>query len=86
MYVQKKHYLTFDHEFGVKVTRYVGQYPQHHVTYSATKFEVAMTNDLGDTLTRNVSKGLTQRCREGPQTDFGKKLILPFFQRKKRVK
>ena len=29
-------------DLGVKVTRNVTQYPLHHVTISATKFEVAM--------------------------------------------
>ena len=49
----------------VKVTRNVAQYPLHHVTYSATKFEVAPSNyidkkihyltfDLGVKVTRNV--------------------------------
>ena len=51
----------------VKVTRNVAQYHQHHVTYSATKFEVAKSNGLGgDTLqestlfdvTRNVPSTL----------------------------
>ena len=37
------------------VTRNAAQYPLHHVTYSATKFEVAMSNGLGgDTFTRNM--------------------------------
>ena len=37
------------------ITRNVAQYPLHHVTYSATKFEVATSNSLGgDTFTRNV--------------------------------
>ena len=43
----------FDLDLGVKVTRNVAQYPLHHVTYSATKFEVATSNCLGgDTFTR----------------------------------
>ena len=29
-------------DLGVKVTLNVAQYPLHHVTYSATKFEVVM--------------------------------------------
>ena len=34
----------------------VAQYPLHCVTYSATKFEVAMSNGLGgDTFKRNVT-------------------------------
>ena len=32
---------------GVEVKQYVAQYPLHHVTYSDTKFEVAMSNGLG---------------------------------------
>ena len=34
----------FDLALGAKVTRYDTQYPLHHVTYSATKFEVATSN------------------------------------------
>ena len=38
----------------------VAQYSQHHVTYSGTKFEVAMYNSLGgDTFTRNVTDART---------------------------
>ena len=48
----KIQYLIFDLDLGVKVTRNVAQYPLHHVTYSATKFEVATFNRLGDTFTR----------------------------------
>ena len=44
------------------VTQYVAQFPLHHVTYSATKFEVATSNGLGgDTFTRNVTDGRTDR-------------------------
>ena len=43
----------FDLDLGVKVTRNVAQYPLHHVTYPATKFEVATSNPLGgNTFTR----------------------------------
>ena len=60
------HYLTFDNDLGVKVTRNGAQYPLHHVTYSATKFELAMSNGLGgDTFTGNVT--------DGQRTDFGMK-------------
>ena len=42
-------YLTFDRD---KVTQNNAQYPLHHVTYPATKFEVAASNCLGgDTFT-----------------------------------
>ena len=52
----KTQYLTFDLDLGVKVTQNVGQYPLHHVTYSATKFEVATSNRLGgDTITRKYN-------------------------------
>ena len=50
---KKIQYLTFDLDFGVKVTQNVAQYPLHHVTYATTKFEVAMSNHLnGDTFPR----------------------------------
>ena len=66
----------FDLDLGVKVTQNVAKYALHHVTYSTTKFEVAMSNGLvGDTFTRNVM--------DGQQTDFGMKLIYPFFLKKK---
>ena len=40
-------------DLRVKVTQNVAQYPLHHVTYSATKFEVATSYSLGgDILTR----------------------------------
>ena len=49
----------FDLELGVKVTQNVAQYPLHHVTYSAVKFEVATSYCLGgDTFTRNVTDRL----------------------------
>ena len=48
---EKIQYLTFD--LGVNDTRNVAQYPLHHVTFSATRFEVATSNRLGgDTFTR----------------------------------
>ena len=34
-------------DIGVKVARNVAQYPLHHVTYSATNFEVVTCNGLG---------------------------------------
>ena len=53
---KKIHYLTFDLDLGVKVTRNVTQFPLHHVIYAPTKFEVATSNGLGeDTITRNVT-------------------------------
>ena len=53
-------------DLGVKVTQNVAQYPLHHVTYSATKFEVATSYPLGgDTFTRNMTDGQT----DGRTTD-----------------
>ena len=53
MHLQENSILTFDLDLGVKVTQNVAQYPLHHVTYSATKFEVATSNRLGgDAFTR----------------------------------
>ena len=46
----------FDLDLGVKVTQNDTQYPLHHVTYSATKFEDATSNRLGgDTFTRKYN-------------------------------
>ena len=42
----------FDLELGVKVRQNVAQYSLHHVTYTATKFEVATSNGLGDAFRR----------------------------------
>ena len=69
----------FDLDLGVKVTRNVAQYPLHHVTYLGTKFKVAMSNGLGDASTRNVTDEPTDRQTDGRWTDFGTKLIYPFF-------
>ena len=70
---KKIHYLTFDLDLGVKVTRNVTQYPLHHVIYAPTKFQVATSNGLGeDTITRNVTDGRTDRqtdARTDGQTD-----------------
>ena len=58
--VKKKMHLQENTLFnlGVKVTRKVAQYHLHHVTYSATKFEVATSNSLGeDIFTRKVTDG-----------------------------
>ena len=63
---KKIHYLTFDLDLGVKVTRNVTQYPLHHVIYAPTKFQVATSNGLGeDTITRNVTDGRTDRRTDG---------------------
>ena len=65
----------FDLDLGVKVTRNVIQYPLHHVIYAPTKFEVAMSNGLGeDTITRNMTDGRTDGRTEG-RTDDGPTLV-----------
>ena len=58
------------------MTQNVAHYPLHHVTYSATKFEVAMSNRLGgDTLTRKVT--------DRPTTDrLWYKIYISFFLKK----
>ena len=62
-------------DLGVKVTLNVVQYPLHHMSYVHVKFEVAMSNGLGgDRITRNGT--------DGRWTDFGIKLIYPFFLKK----
>ena len=76
----------FDLDLGVKVTQNVTQYPLHHVVYPPTKFEVAMSNGLGeDTITRNMTVGQTDRRTDGRRTDFGTKLLYPILLTKKRV-
>ena len=53
---KKSQYLTFDLDLGVKVIQNVAQIPLHHVTYSATNFEVARSNRLGgDIFTRKYN-------------------------------
>ena len=88
---KKIHYLTFDIDLGVKVTRNVTQYPLHHVIYASTKFEVAMPNGLGeDTITRNVTdKGTdrqTDRQTHGQTTDrLWYEINIPYFSNKKKA-
>ena len=68
---KKIHYLTFDLDLGVKVTRNITQYSLHHVIYASTKFEVATSIGLGgDTITRIVTDGRTDR-----RTDDGPTLV-----------
>ena len=72
------HYLSFDLDLGVKVTRNVAQCPLHHVTCSATTFEVATPKSLGgDTFTRNLTD-----CRNV----FVTKLIYLFLKKKTCIK
>ena len=53
----------FDLDLLVKVTCNVAQYPLHNVTYSATKFEVAMSYHLGgDRFTRRERSGSVVEC------------------------
>ena len=50
------------------------------MTYLGLKFEVARSNSLGgDIFTRNVTGART----DGRRTNFGTKLIYPFFLKKK---
>ena len=50
---KKIYYFTSDLDLRAKNTLNVTQYFLHHVTYSATKFEVATSNGLGgDSFTR----------------------------------
>ena len=54
MHLQENTLFALD--LGVKVTQNVAQYPLHHVTYLATKFEVAMSKGLGgDAFTRKFN-------------------------------
>ena len=64
-------------------TRNVAQYPLHHVTYAAIKFEVATSNILGgDTFTRNM----TDRLMQGWTTDrLWYEINIPFFYRKMQI-
>ena len=82
---KKIHYLTFDLDLGVKVTRNVTQYPLHHVIYAPTKFEVATSNGLGeDTITRNVTDGRTDRQTHGRTTDrLWYEINIPYFSYEK---
>ena len=58
----KVHFLTFDLDFGNKVTRNIAQYPLQHMNCLGTKFEVAPSNGSGiDVFTRNVMVGRTHR-------------------------
>ena len=41
------HYMTFDFDIGVNVTRKATEDPLHHVTNAHAKFEVATPNGLG---------------------------------------
>ena len=53
MHYQENTLFDLDPKVKVNVTQNVAQYPLHHVTYSATKFEVALSNSLGEaTFTR----------------------------------
>ena len=81
---KKIDYLTFDHDLGVKVTHKVAQFPLHHVTYAATKSEVARSNGLrGYTLTRNVTDAQahirTDRLRTTDRLWY--EINIPFFSK-----
>ena len=71
------YHWTFHLDFGVKVVRNVAQYPPHHVTYAATKFEVATSKGLGgDTFSRNVTDGRTD---ERTTDRLWYEVNIPFF-------
>ena len=82
---KKIHYLTFDLDLGVNVTRNVIQYPLHYVIYASTKFEVAKSSGLGeDTITRNVMDGRTDRQTHGRTTDqLWYEINKPYFSNEK---
>ena len=82
---KKIHYLTFDLDLGVKVTRNVTQYPLHHVIYASTKFEVARSNSLGgDKITRNVTDGRTDARTDRRTTDrLWYEINIPYFSNEK---
>ena len=79
---KKIQYLTFDLDLGVKVTQNVAQNPLHHVTYPATKFEVARSNRLGgDTFTRKYiiwSLTLTLGSRSHKMLPSSLNIMWPF--------
>ena len=52
-----EHMIPCEREYQIlsvrpKVTQNVAQYPLNHVTIAPVKFEVAMSNGLGDAFTR----------------------------------
>ena len=49
-FTRKIRYLNSDLNLGIKVARNVAQYPLHHVTCSATRFEVASPNILTENI------------------------------------
>ena len=74
MHLQDNTILTF------KVTQNLAQYPLHHLTYSATKLEVATSNSLGvDTFTRNLMDRLT----DGQTYQLWYEINIHFFLKKK---
>ena len=60
----------FDLDIRVRVTQNVAQNPLHHVTYSDTKFENAMSNGLGgDNLQENtLFDTVVTKCCSVPST------------------
>ena len=75
---------------GVKATRNIAQFPLHHVIYASAKFEISTSYGLGDrryskrNVTDGQTDGRTHAHTDGRRTDFGTKLIYPFFLTKKR--
>ena len=63
MHLQENEF--FDLELGVKVRQNLSQYSLHHVTFTATKFEVATSSGLGDAFTReNIVRPLGQGLKK----------------------
>ena len=70
----------FDHDVWVKVTRNVAQYHPHHVTYAATKFEVARSNGLGgDTFTKKRDGRTDARTDRKTTGRLWYEINIPFF-------
>ena len=66
--------MTFDLDLWVKVTQNIAQYPLHHVTYSATKFEVTTSSGLeGDIFTRK--RDAQTHVQTDGETDDGPTLV-----------
>ena len=46
--VHHRIYPLFIFDLDLRVPQSITQYPLHHMTYAPGKFEVAMSNDLGE--------------------------------------
>ena len=61
------------------ITWNVAQYPLHHVSYLGTKFEVATSNGLGDTVTRNMMDTRTDVHTDGQTDQLWYEINIPLF-------